>query len=106
MPDSVSYAAYKLRLHRLVAVYVFGLALFMAVMAWLEKSGLSRYWLGPIFLFSSLMLYAGIGIYCRTTDPREYYVAGRAIPAVYNGMAAAADSVSYTHLTLPTNREV
>ena len=94
MSDSASYAAYKLRLHRLVAIYIVGLALFLAVMAWLEKSGLSRYWLGPIFLFSSLMLYAGIGIYCRTTDPREYYVAGRAIPAVYNGMAAAADWMS------------
>ncbi len=63
-------------------------------MAWAERSGLSRFWLGPIFLFSSIMLYAGIGIYGRTTDPQEYYVAGRRIPALYNGMAAAADWMS------------
>jgi cation/acetate symporter len=94
MSDSPAYSAYQQRLHRLVAIYVVGLAMFMALMAWAEKSGLARSWLGPIFLFSSLMLYAGIGIYCRTTDPLEYYVAGRRIPAVYNGMAAAADWMS------------
>ena len=94
MRDPIAYAAYKMRLHRLVAVYIFGLAAFMLLMAWAERSGMSRLWLGPIFLFSSLMLYAGIGIYCRTTDPQEYYVAGRGIPAVYNGMAAAADWMS------------
>lgn len=94
MRDPVAYAAYKMRLHRLVVVYILGLAAFMLLMAWAERSGVSRLWLGPIFLFSSLMLYAGIGIYCRTTDPQEYYVAGRGIPAVYNGMAAAADWMS------------
>jgi cation/acetate symporter len=41
-----------------------------------------------------VMMYAGIGIYGRTTDPEEYYVAGRRIPAMYNGMAAAADWMS------------
>ncbi len=94
MRDAAAYAAYKLRLHRLVAGYIVGLGLFVLLMAWAERSGLSRLWLGPIFLFSSLMLYAGIGVYCRTTDPQEYYVAGRGIPAVYNGMAAAADWMS------------
>jgi cation/acetate symporter len=94
MRDAAAYAAYKMRLHRLVAGYIVGLGLFVLLMAWAERSGLSRLWLGPIFLFSSLMLYAAIGIYCRTTDPREYYVAGRGIPSVYNGMAAAADWMS------------
>ena len=40
------------------------------------------------------MVYAGIGVYGRTTDPEEYYVAGRRIPPIYNGMAAAADWMS------------
>ena len=40
------------------------------------------------------MIYAAIGIYGRTTDPEEYYVAGRRIPPMYNGMAAAADWMS------------
>jgi cation/acetate symporter len=94
MSDSPGYAAYKLRLHRTVAIYVVGLIAFLLLMAWAERSGLSRFWLGPAFMFSSVMLYAGIGIYGRTTDPEEYYVAGRRIPAMYNGMAAAADWMS------------
>jgi cation/acetate symporter len=40
------------------------------------------------------MVYAAIGIWGRTTDPEEYYVAGRRIPPFYNGMAAAADWMS------------
>ncbi|MCC2634173.1 MAG: actP3, partial [Ramlibacter sp.] len=39
-------------------------------------------------------LYAGIGIMSRTTDAAEYYVAGRRVPAVYNGMATGADWMS------------
>lgn len=39
-------------------------------------------------------MYAAIGVYNRTSDPEEYYVAGRRIPAFYNGMAAASDWVS------------
>jgi cation/acetate symporter len=86
--------AYEWRLHRLLAAYVAGLLLFIVLMAWAEQRGLSRFWLGPIFLFLSIMLYAAIGIYGRTGDPNEYYVAGRRIPAMYNGMAAAADWMS------------
>jgi cation/acetate symporter len=56
--------------------------------------GCPAVWLGPIFLFSTVMMYAGIGIYGRTTDADEYYVAGRRIPPMYNGMAAAADWMS------------
>ncbi|QTD47405.1 VC_2705 family sodium/solute symporter [Ottowia testudinis] len=63
-------------------------------MHWAERAGLSRGWIGPIFLFLSVMLYACIGIYSRTTDPEDFYVAGRRIPAMYNGMATAADWMS------------
>jgi cation/acetate symporter len=94
MSDSAAYAAYKRRLHRTLAIYVAGLAAFLLLMGWAERSGLSRYWLGPIFMFASVMMYAAIGIYGRTSDPEEYYVAGRRIPAMYNGMAAAADWMS------------
>ena len=47
-------------------------------MAWAEQQGLSRQWIGPIFLFLTVMAYAGIGVYARTTDADEYYVAGGA----------------------------
>lgn len=93
MPDA-AYEAYKRRLHRNFAIYVVGLLAFLLLMGWAERNGLSRFWLGPIFLFASVMMYAAIGIYGRTTDAEEYYVAGRRIPGMYNGMAAAADWMS------------
>ena len=85
---------YLWRLHRIFALYVVGVVAFLALMAWAEQRGLSRHWIGPIFLFLTVMVYAGIGVYGRTTDPEEYYVAGRRIPPIYNGMAAAADWMS------------
>jgi cation/acetate symporter len=94
MPDSAEYAAYKRRLARILTLYVVGLCAVLGMMALAERNGLSRQWLGPIFLFSTVMIYAAIGIYGRTTDPEEYYVAGRRIPPMYNGMAAAADWMS------------
>ncbi|MCE1249623.1 MAG: VC_2705 family sodium/solute symporter, partial [Comamonadaceae bacterium] len=86
--------AYLRRLHRTLALYVAGVLGFLGLMAWAEQRGLSRHWIGPIFLFFTVMVYAAIGVWGRTTDPEEYYVAGRRIPPMYNGMAAAADWMS------------
>ncbi len=94
MPDRPPRRSYLQRLNRGLALYVVGLLAFIAAMAWAEQKGLSRQWIGPIFLFLTVMAYAAIGVYGRTTDPDEYYVAGRRIPPVYNGMAAAADWMS------------
>ncbi|WP_394788107.1 VC_2705 family sodium/solute symporter [Rhodoferax sp.] len=85
---------YRRRLHRNFGLYVVCVLGFLALMAWAEHRGLSRYWIGGIFLFATFALYASIGIYCRTSDPAEYYVAGRRIPPIYNGMATAADWMS------------
>ena len=62
MRDSAAYAAYKMRLHRSLAIFVLGFIAFLLLMAWAERNGLSRFWLGPIFMFSTVMMYAGIGI--------------------------------------------
>ncbi len=94
MPDQAADGAYERHLHRRLALYVVGVLVFLALMAWAEQLGLSRFWIGPIFLFTSIMLYAAIGIAGRTTKAEEYYVAGRRIPAMYNGMAAAGDWMS------------
>jgi cation/acetate symporter len=67
---------------------------FVIALAILEQVGLSREWIGFIFLLATVGLYAGIGIMSRTTDAAEYYVAGRRVPAVYNGMATGADWMS------------
>ena len=85
---------YERRLRRILLSFIAGFLLFLGLLAWAEYQGLSRFWLGPIFIFSTVMMYAIIGIRGRTTDPEEYYVAGRRIPPMYNGMAAAADWMS------------
>lgn len=86
--------SYERRVRRILFSFIAGFLLFLALLAWAEYRGLSRFWLGPIFIFSTVMMYAVIGIRSRTTDPEEYYVAGRRIPPLYNGMAAAADWMS------------
>lgn len=88
------YTAYRWRLHRNVSLYVLTLLCLLALMAWAESRGLSRNWIGPIFLFATVMMYAMIGIAGRTTQAPDYFVAGRRIPAMYNGMATAADWMS------------
>lgn len=92
--DDPSHGAFLRRLHRVYGAYVLGLLLFIALLAGLEAMGMSRRWIGGIFLLATVLLYAGIGVINRTADANEYYVAGRRVPAVYNGMATAADWMS------------
>jgi len=47
-----------------------------------------------MFLFATILLYAGIGFMSKTADVGEYYVAGRRVPALFNGMATGADWMS------------
>jgi cation/acetate symporter len=66
--DAGISSAYRWRLHRNVLLYIVVLLVLLGVMAWAEHSGLSRNLIGPIFLFSTVMIYALIGITSRTTD--------------------------------------
>jgi cation/acetate symporter len=70
------------------------LLLFTAAMVVMERSGLRRTWIASAFLLLPVGLYASIGLACRTTEAAQYFVAGRNVPAVYNGMAIAADWMS------------
>ena len=92
-PDE-SPAAFRRRLHGIYLTYTAGFILFVLVLAWLEQLGLPKRWIGVTFLLATVGLYAAIGIISRTTDATEYFVAGRRVPAVYNGMATAADWMS------------
>jgi cation/acetate symporter len=74
--------------------YTGGFITFLLVLAVAEQLGLSRQWIGYCFLFATIALYAGIGIMSRTADVAEYYVAGRRVPALFNGMATGADWMS------------
>lgn len=82
------------RVHLVFVAYVLGTVLFVIAMGFAEQLGLSREWLGGICLMASILSYTLIGVYCRTTQISEYYVAGRRIPGFYNGMASAADWMS------------
>lgn len=90
----LSKRQFKTQLNRVYCWYTVGLVLFVAVLAGLERMGMPRLWIGSTFLMATIGLYAGIGIMSRTTDAAEYYVAGRRVPAVYNGMATGADWMS------------
>jgi cation/acetate symporter len=91
---NLAYMAYKRRLHVKFGAYVFCLLLFLLALGLAENLGLTKTWVGAIFLITTVGLYAVIGVYNRTSDAAEYYVAGRNIPAFYNGMATAADWMS------------
>jgi cation/acetate symporter len=87
-------SAFKKQLNKVYGFYTGGFLVFVVVLAILEQMGLNRDWIGFIFLLATIGLYAGIGIMSRTTDAAEYYVAGRRVPALYNGMATGADWMS------------
>ncbi len=74
--------------------YTGGFLVFLVLLAIAEQLGLSRQYIGYAFLFATIALYAGIGIMSRTADVAEYYVAGRRVPALFNGMATGADWMS------------
>ncbi len=86
--------AFKKQLNKVYAWYVGGFVVFVSIVAVLEQIGMPRPWIGIIFLIATVLLYAGIGVMSRTTDANEYYVAGRRVPAIYNGMATGADWMS------------
>ena len=92
---SDSQARFSRTVWRIFGVYAAGFFAFLGTLAWLEKQHLiTPSWIGYAFLFFTIVLYAVIGISARTADVNEYYVAGRRIPAVFNGMATAADWMS------------
>lgn len=86
--------AFKQNLNKVYKWYTGGFLIFVVALAILEQVGMPRSWIGMAFLLATVGLYAGIGIMSRTTDAAEYYVAGRRVPAVYNGMATGADWMS------------
>jgi cation/acetate symporter len=87
-------SSFRRQLDKVFCWYTGGFIAFVVGLAILEQLGLSREWIGFIFLLATIGLYAGIGIMSRTTDATEYYVAGRRVPAMYNGMATGADWMS------------
>jgi cation/acetate symporter len=83
--------------HRLIlayALYTLGFFSFIFVMWQIERVTGPGMWIGYVFLFVPIAVYAVIGLLSRTSDLVEYYVAGRRVPSAFNGMATAADWLS------------
>lgn len=59
-----------------------------------EKLGMSNKMIGYMFMFCTIGIYALIGVMSRTSKVSEYYVAGRQVPAFFNGMATGSDWMS------------
>jgi len=92
--EAQSQKAFKAQLTKVYGFYTGGFALFVIALTILEQMGLPRQTIGYVFLAATVLLYAGIGVMSRTSDAAEYYVAGRRVPAVFNGMATGSDWMS------------
>ncbi len=89
-----SQRAFTQQLKKYYAVYTGGFIGFVIVLAIAEQLGMPNRWIGYAFLLATILLYAVIGVMSRTADIAEYYVAGRRVPALFNGMATGADWMS------------
>ncbi|TAM46533.1 MAG: cation acetate symporter [Gammaproteobacteria bacterium] len=87
-------AQFTQSLKKYYSVYTGGFIAFVIILAIAEQMGLPNRWIGYTFLIATIGLYAMIGIMSRTADVAEYYVAGRRVPAFFNGMATGADWMS------------
>jgi cation/acetate symporter len=82
------------QLKKYYTFYTGGFIGFVVLLGIAEQMGVPRLYIGYAFLAATILLYASIGIMSRTLDVAEYYVAGRKVPAMFNGMATGADWMS------------
>jgi cation/acetate symporter len=94
MSAAQTQKSFTAQLKKVYSWYTGGFVAFVVVLAILEQMGLPRATIGYVFLAATVLLYAGIGIMSRTNDAAEYYVAGRRVPSLFNGMATGADWMS------------
>ena len=81
-------------LPKVYGLYTGGFLVFIGLMAILEQLGTPSDTLGVLFVAFTIAIYATIGWLSRTMETGAYYVAGREVPSLYNGMATAADWMS------------
>jgi len=81
-------------LPKVYGIYTGGFLAFIILMAIAEQAGMSAKMIGIFFVAFTVFIYALIGYLSRTLQVDAYYVAGRQVPTVFNGMATAADWMS------------
>jgi cation/acetate symporter len=83
------------RIGLIYVLFTIGFVLFALLMGGLEQRlGVPANMLGWALLIVTIGLYAVIGVTNRAHTLDEYFVAGRRIPAFFNGMAISADWMS------------
>jgi cation/acetate symporter len=81
-------------LPKVYGIYTGGFLVFIILMAIAEQAGMAAKTIGICFVAFTVGIYAIIGYLSRTLQLDAYYVAGRQVPTVFNGMATAADWMS------------
>ena len=81
-------------LPKIYGLYTGGFLIFILLMAMAEQAGVGADTIGIMFVSFTIVIYAIIGWMSRTMQVDAYYVAGRQVPPVFNGMATAADWMS------------
>jgi len=94
MAGAAANSSFLQNLGKIYAIYTGSFAGFVIFLGILEFFGVPDKILGYLFIFLTIGVYALIGILSRTAEVSEYYVAGRSVPALYNGMATGADWMS------------
>ena len=81
-------------LPKIYGLYTGGFLVFIILMAIAEQAGMDAKTIGILFVAFTVCIYAIIGYLSRTVQVDAYYVDGRQVPTVFNGMATAADWMS------------
>jgi cation/acetate symporter len=62
----------------------------VVVLALFEQLGWPKMWLAPAMIIAPVLLYLAIGAAARTTELADFFVSGRRVPPVFNGLVMAA----------------
>ncbi len=82
------------KLGKIYGIYTGVFMAFVIALGIAEQMGLQAKYIGWTFMGVTIAVYAAIGIMSRTAKISEYYVAGRQVPAFFNGMATGSDWMS------------
>jgi cation/acetate symporter len=94
MAQATTKSGFIANLGKIYGGYTGGFLGFVVLLAIAEQMGVPNKIIGYAFVFLTIGVYAYIGILSRTSELSEYYVAGRVVPPVFNGMATGADWMS------------
>jgi cation/acetate symporter len=87
--------AFEGKLYRGYGLFTIALVIIVLTVMFLElNAGLNRGLIAILFILLSFTLYGVVGVLNFTRKFDEYYVAGRKVPAFFNGMATGADWMS------------